>query len=188
MHKAVIMRSSYENPAPTSKEIQDYFNKSGKLLYGNDKRKSKNTPFEGSIHLVMHAFNEFEEVITGKKKGFGETHTLYIFDDQINQLHFHLIYAQHAQNYFVLDDSIITEMYKLSWNVGHLKRYKKDLQNSENFNQFMIEKDIGNAKLYKSFPKFLKATDTYIIQIDITIKDYESRAIELFKSGWNDSP
>ena len=70
MYKAVIMRSSYENPAPTSKEIQDYFRKSGKLLYGNDKRKSKNTPFEGTIHLVMHAFNEFEELIIGKKTDY----------------------------------------------------------------------------------------------------------------------
>ena len=65
---------------------------------------------------------------------------------------------------------------------------QKDLQNSENFNQFMIEKDIGNAKLYKSFPKFSKAADTYISQIDITIKEFESRAVSLFKSGWNDSP
>lgn len=188
MYKAVIMRSSFENPAPTSKEIQGYFNKSGKLLYGNDKRKSKNTPFEGTIHLVMHAFNEFEEVITGKKREFGDTPNLYVFDDQINQLHFHLIYAQQAQNYFLLDDAIITEMYKLSWNVGHLKRYKRDLQGNENFNQFMIEKNIGNTKLYKSFPKFSKATDIYISQIDITIEEFESRALSLFKSGWNDSP
>ena len=100
MYKAVIMRSNYENPAPTSKEIQDYFRKSGKLLYGNDKRKSKNTPFEGTIHLVMHAFNEFEEVVIGKKTDYSQTNTLYIFDDQINQMHFHLIYAQQAQNYF----------------------------------------------------------------------------------------
>jgi hypothetical protein len=188
MYKAVIMRSSFENPAPTSKEIQGYFNKSGKLLYGNDKRKSKNTPFEGTIHLVMHAFNEFEDLIIGKKREFGDAHNLYIFDDQINQLHFHLIYAQQAQNYFLLDDAIITEMYKLSWNVGHLKRYKRDLQDNENFNQFMIEKDIGNAKLYKSFPKFSKATDIYISQIDITIEEFETRALSLFKSGWNDSP
>jgi hypothetical protein len=52
----------------------------------------------------------------------------------------------------------------------------------------MIEKDIGNTKLYKSFPKFSRATDTYIGQIDITIKEFESRALSLFKSGWNDSP
>ncbi len=188
MYKAVILRSNFENPAPTSKEIQDYFKKAGKLLYGNDKRKSKNTPFEGTIHLVMHAFSEFKEIITGKKFDFSESHNLYVFDDQINQMHFHLIYAQQAQNYFLLDDAIITEMHKISWNVGHLKRFKQDLQHNEDFNNFMIEKGIGNAKLYKSFPKFLKATDTYISQIDITIKEYESRAIELFKSGWNDSP
>ncbi len=188
MYKAVIMRSNYENPAPTSKEIQAYFRKSGKLLYGNDKRKSKNTPFEGTIHLVMHAFNEFEEVVNGKKTDYSQTNSLYIFDDQINQMHFHLIFAQQAQNYFVLDDAIITEMYKLSWNVGHLKRFKKDLQHSEDFNKFMIEKDIGNAKLYKAFPKFSKATDMYISQIDIAINEYESRAVSLFKSSWNDSP
>lgn len=188
MYKAVILRSNFENPAPTSKEIQDYFKKSGKLLYGNDKRKSKNTPFEGTIHLVKHAFNEFQEVITGKKYDYGETHNLYVFDDQINQMHFHLIYAQQAQNYFVLDDAIIAEMYKLSWNVSHLKRYKIGLQGSVNFTNFMIEKDIGSAKLYKSFPKYSKAIDAYISQIDLTINEFESRAVSLFKSGWNDSP
>jgi hypothetical protein len=188
MYKAVIIRSNYEEPAPTYKEIQAYFRKSGKLLYGNDKRKSKNTPFEGTIHSVMHAFNEFEETITGKRNDHSERYTLYIFDDQINEIHFQLKYAQKAQNYFLLDDAIITEMHKLSWNVSHLKRYKERLQNSEGFTKFMIEKDIGNAKLYKSFPKFSKATDAYISQIDITIKEFESRALSLFKSGWNDSP
>jgi hypothetical protein len=184
MHKAVIINSDYQNPAPTAKEIQAYLHKSSKLLYGNDKRKSINTPYKENIHLVMHSFYQFEEALTGRTRDFGTTRTLYIFDDKVNETHFFLKYVGQIQTHFKLNDPIITEMNKCSWDYGHLYRYKQSLEHDFRFIDFLKEKNIGNAKLHKAFPKFTTATNEYINKIDIAMKEIEDKAVALFKSGW----
>ena len=184
MHKAVIINSDFENKAPSAKEIQTYLNKTGKLLYGNDKRKSANTPYTDTIHLVMSSFSEFEEALTGKVKGYGTTQTLYVFDDKVNETHFFLKYVEQIQCHFKLDASIIDSMWKAKWNSGHLKNLKKSLEKNADFGDFMIKKNIGSAKLHKSLPKFAKATNDYIAKIDSEITAIEENAVSLFTSGW----
>ncbi len=184
MHKAVIINSNYQNPAPSAKEIQASLNKSGKLLYGNDKRKSINTPYKDTIHLVMHSFNQFEEVITGSARNYQTTRTLYIFDDKANESFFFLKYVNQIQTHFKLDDLIINDMYKCSWDYDHLKRFKNSLEQETKFIDFMKEKNIGNTKLHKAFPKFATATTDYIKKIDVAMKEIENKAVALFKSGW----
>jgi hypothetical protein len=184
MHKAVILKTDFASEAPTAKEIEAYLRKSAKLLYGNDKRKSVNTPYKNNIHLVHHAFNDFKEVITGKKHEFQTSHTLYVFDDQINDSFFFLKYSGMNTCHFKLNDAIISEMSHTSWSHGHLIRYKRELEHAANFNQFMIEKNIVSKKFQKYPPKFSKATDEYIEKIDVEIKALEAKAIALFKSGW----
>ncbi len=184
MYKAAILKSDFKNPAPTAKEIQDYLKKAGKLVYGNDKRKSKNTPFTDSIHSVMYAFDAFHNLITGEERQYHSSYTLYVFDANVNEMYFFLKYAERVVTHFLLTDAIIDDMHHCNWSYGHLTRYKNDLKNNAGFSNFMIEKGIGNANLYKAASKFSAATNAYITKIDDAIRDLEESAIALFKSGW----
>lgn len=184
MYKAVIINSDDQHPLPTAKEIKNYLNKTGKLLYGNDKRKSVNTPFQNTIHLVMNAFNEFEEAITGRKRDFFTPSELYVFDDKVNEMHFFLKYAGQIQCHFNLDDAIIDKMHHCTWSHGHLKRHKQSVEQNANSSKFYIEKSIGNTKFHKAFPKFTKASNDYIAKIDDAMKIIEADAISLYKTGW----
>ena len=184
MHKAVIINSDYQNHAPTAKEMQAYLNKTGKLLYGNDKRKSANTPYQQTIHLVTSAFGSFEEVITGAKRDYQTVRNLYVLDDKVNEMHFFLKYAGNVQCHFKLNDQIIDEMHHCSWSLGHLKRHKQSVENDASSRHFFIEKNIGNKKLHNAFPAFVKATESYVLKIDNAIQEIEDKATALFTSGW----
>ena len=184
MHKALIINSDFENPAPTAKEMQLFLNKSGKLIYSEDKRRSKNTPYQKTIDLVLYAFRDFEETITGNERAYCLHRNLYIFDGDVNEMLFYLKFSGMVQCHFVLNDSIIEDMHKASWDYGHLNRFKESLEGDVHFNQFMIEKNIGDNSLYEAFYKFSKATDEYILEVNNSIKKVEEKAIALFKSGW----
>ena len=184
MYKAVIMNADNQHPLPTAKEIQAYLRKTSKLLYGNDKRKSINTPYPDIIHLVMYSFSTFQEAITKNERDYQDRKELYIFDDKVNVMQFFLKYGGSIDCHFSLDDAIIHSMNHCSWSFGHLERYKKSVVQNAESSQFFIDKQIGNAKLHKSFPKFIKATDDYIKKIDAAMKEIEDEAVLLFKSGW----
>ena len=184
MYKAVIMNADNQHPLPTAKEIKTYLRNTSKLLYGNDKRKSINTPYPDIIHLVMNSFPKFEEAITRNKRDYTNTQELYVFDDKVNVTHFFLKYGGTIDCHFSLDDTIIHAMHHCNWSFGHLERHKKSVVQNAESSQFFIDKEIGNAKLHKSFPKFIKATDDYIKKIDAAMKEIEDEAVLLFKSGW----
>jgi hypothetical protein len=184
MHKALIVNSDFNNPAPTAKEMQSFLNKSGKLIYSEDKRKSKNTPYQKNIHLVVGAFRDLEEAITGNEREYCVHRNLYIFDGEVNEMLFYLKFSGMVQCHFILNDSIIEDMNKASWDYGHLNRFKKSLEDNVHFNKFMVERNIGDSSLYDALHKFSKATDDYILEVNNSIKQVEEKAIALFKSGW----
>ena len=184
MHKALIISTKFHESAPTAKEMQLFLNKSGKLLYSKDKRKSINTPYPGSIDNVLIAFEEFKKVITGDESDFMVYENLYIFDGEANEMLFYLKYSGMISCHFVLSDSIINDMIKARWNYGHLNRFKKSLQDNVYFNEFMVKKGIGEDSLHDALDKFSRATDDYILEVNRSIKKVEEKAIALFKSGW----
>ena len=58
-HKAAFLSFDVNFDYPTSKELKLFLGKSAKLLYGNDKRITKDTPYRDKLHLITHAFAPF---------------------------------------------------------------------------------------------------------------------------------
>ena len=183
MYRAAFLSGDYSNPVPTAKELKAYFGSSAKLLYGNDQRKSKNTPFTDKLHLIGHSFSTFQHLIKPDKRF--QPSELYIFDDRINSTHFFIKYASYALCHFDLDEQIIDEMHKTSWDYGHLTRYQKSLQSDLSSLQFFITKQIGDNKFHNTFPAYITSSNKFILKIENEIKKLESKANLLFKSGWS---
>jgi len=182
MYKAAFLSSDFDNPAPTAKELKAYLRGSAKLLYGNDQRKSKNTPYLDKIHLVYQSFNSFQRVL--KADGTQQL-MLYIFDDRINSTHFFLKYTSQAFCHFDLDEQVIDEMRKTSWDYGRLTSYQQSLQSGLSCLDFFITKQIGDNKFHKTFPAHVKSSQNLILKIDDEMKKLEAKAKLLFKSGWS---
>jgi len=184
MYHATLLRCDFiEHSAPTAKEIQDYFKKSTRLLYGNDKRKSKSTPIPDKIHLVAPAFDTFKVALTGED--YLST-MLYVFDDQANSTMLLLKYSNQVVCHFKLDAQIADEMSSLNWSYGHLQRFKRGLQNDIGSIDFLAQKNIGTKVFHtKSVPPFVKATKAFIADVDKEMAALESSAKRLFKSGWD---
>jgi hypothetical protein len=178
MYKAVMLSEVF----PTAQELKDYLGNSSKLLYGNDKRKSKNTPFADRLHLVSHCYNTFSECIT---KSDEDAHTmLYIFDDKINDIHFLLKYTPQITARFLLDESIIDDMHKITWHYDSLKRYAGSITHDADKLDFFITNKIGDDKFHKTIPSYKKAVDKFKSQIEKEMSKLEKKAHSLFQSGW----
>jgi hypothetical protein len=182
MYKAAFLTHNTMQSAPTAKEIKTYLGKSAKLLYGNDQRKSKNTPYSDKLHTIEHSFSHFKNIFTNKKS-FVITE-LYIFDDKINETHFLLKYAPQVLVHFIFDEKTIDEMHTVSWNHGHLTRYLESIDSHSGSLKFFIEKNIGDANFHKLFPSFLKKFETIKLHTQKEIDKLEKKADLLFRSGW----
>ena len=184
MYKAALFRYDFINLLPpTAKEIQDYFKKSTRLLYGNNKRKSKSTPMPEKLHLVDNSFQTFKVALTGENY---ITPMLYVFDDKANSSMLALKYANQVICHFKLDEKIIDEMSSSSWNYGHLLRYKRGLQSEIDSTKFFAEKSIGSNAFHKNaVPLFIKSTKAYITEVEQEMSALESEAKRLFYSGWD---
>jgi hypothetical protein len=183
-YRAALLRYDHiDNPAPTAKEIQNYFKKSTRLLYGNDKRKSKSTPIPDKIHLVSRSFDTFKVALTGAD--YIST-MLYVFDDQANSSMLGLKYANQVVCHFKLDDLITDEMWNISWGYGHLLRYKRGLQSEIDSTEFLAEKNVGSKTFHaKAVPLFVNATQAFILKVGQEMAALESEAKRLFYSGWD---
>jgi hypothetical protein len=183
MYKAAFLSSDFDNPALTAKELKAYLRGSAKLLIGNDQRKSKNTPYPDKIHLVGHSFSTFRHLF--KTNDRFQSSTLYVFDDRINSTHFFLKYTSRAVCHFDLDEQVIDQMNKISWDYGHLTRYRQSLQSDLDSLDFFITKQIGDSKFHKTFPAHVTSSQKFILKIDNEIEKLETKAKLLFKSGWS---
>lgn len=184
MYKAAIFRYDFKDlRPPTAKEIQDYFKKSTRLLYGNKKRKSKSTQIHENLHLVNSSFETFINTLTGKS--YIST-MLYVFDDRANSSMLALKYANQVVCHFKLDEKIIDEMWNCHWNYEHLQRYKRGLQSAIDDTVFFVEKNIASDAFHKNVvPLFIKSTKAYITEVEQELSSLESEAKHLFNSGWD---
>jgi hypothetical protein len=183
-YRAALLRYDYiDLPAPTAKEIQDYFKKSTRLLYGNDKRKSKSTPIPDKIHTVGRCFETFKVALTGED--YIST-MLYVFDDKANSSMLGLKYANQVVCHFKLDEQVADEMWNIDWSYGHLLRYKRGLQSEIDSTKFFAEKNVGSKAFHqKSVPLFITATQAFIAQVEQEMSALEAKAKRLFSSGWD---
>ncbi len=182
MYKAVFLQYDYnENPA-TAKELKDYLKNSSKLLYGNDRKKTNNTPYKDKLHLIEHAFARFEELLTGDK--FSKKQLLYIFDEKINEMHFFLKYTSHVVSHFILNEKIIDEMRKIESDYVNLNNYSKHLKDEIRLGNFFVNENIGERKFHRSIESHLKSVENFSIKLDAQIKLVENKAILIFKGGW----
>ena len=184
MYKAIITLTDISQPEPTAKELKEYLKGAGKLLYGNDKRKSNSFELNEKIHLVMYSYDTFEVSITKKERQWGANKTLYVFDDKVNSTHLFLKYGGIISHHFSLDNKIIDEMHKCAWSHGHLTRYQKGLYSELNDFDFLIQKNIGTKKLQLKRNKLANCIDDINSQIIHSINLIEDRAKSLFTSGW----
>ena len=183
MYRATFLSYDFNNPAPTANELKTYLGRSAKLLHGNDQRNSKNTPYTDKLHLINHSFSTFSHLFSPNDR-FQQV-MLYIFDDRINSTHFFLKYAPQALCHFDLDEQIIDDMNKASWDYGHLTRYLQSIQNDLGSLDFFIQKNIGDNKFHKSFPSHINSSQKFIVKIENEIKKLETKATQLFNSGWS---
>jgi hypothetical protein len=182
MYKAVFLTYNLMQGAPTANEIKTYLGKSAKLLYGNDQRKSKNTPYPDKLHLIESAFHQFRDIFSSGKTFIHRE--LYIFDEQINETHFFIKYAPQVLAHFEFDDKTIDEMKKIAWNHNHLVSYFRSLDNNVGSLDFFIQKNIGDPNFHKLFPSFVKKFDTVKSHTAKEIKKLEKKADLLFRGGW----
>jgi hypothetical protein len=183
MYRAAFLSGDYSNPVPTAKELKAYLGSSAKLLYGNDQRKSKNTPYTNKLHLIGHSFSSFKHLF--KPNENYQPSLLYVFDDRINSTHFYLKYASLTLCHFIIDEQIIDEMNKTSWDYGHLTRYRDSVQSDLDSLNFFITKKVGDNKFHNTFPAHIASSQKFILKIENEIKKLESKANLLFKSGWS---
>jgi hypothetical protein len=183
MYRAAFLTYDYNNSAPSAKELKTYLGNSAKLLHGNDLRKSKNTPFPDKLHLINHSFSTFSYLFSPNDR-FQQV-MLYIFDDRINSTHFFLKYASNALCHFEVDDQIVDDMYETEWDYGHLTRHLKSVQSDLDSLDFFIQKKIGDNKFHKFFPSHISSSQKFIVKIENEIKKLETKATQLFSSGWS---
>ena len=183
MYKAAFLTYNMMQDAPSAKEIKTYLGKSAKLLYGNDQRKSKNTPYPDKLHTIEHAFSHFESIFTDQKKPYVPTE-LYIFDEKINSTYFFLKYASQVIVHFKFDEKTIDEMHTLSWNHMHLVSYFNSIDQNIGSLKFFTDKNIGDPKFHKAFPSFAKKFDIIKLRTAKEIDKLEKKADLLFRSGW----
>jgi hypothetical protein len=182
-HRAAILSYSYSKQAPTAKELAAFLGKSSKLLYGNDKRVTKNTPYTDKIHLIDVSFREFRHLFTASESI--QNYKLYIFDHRIRSSHFLLRYGQDCFAQFELDNSIIDEMYHLQWAYSHLKSHRKSLITLRNSLDFYTENNVGDKSFQEKFDLHRNAIDSLVDDTNKALKVCESRSFDLFQSRWS---
>jgi hypothetical protein len=179
--KCAIFENTSNKDKPTYKEIDEYLGKGSKVIYGGGKRKNKNIPYADKLYLIENAFSNFEKVLVNNHS---YTRELYLFESEANATALTLKFADNLTTHFVVDDILIDELSHLTWTHGHLVRFKREIESTIKSLDFFVEKDIGDAKFYKSFPAYTKANDKLVIEITNAIKRIEDNATLILKSGW----
>ena len=182
--KCAIFGFDYQKAAPSYKDLDVNLGKTGKVLFGGGKRKSKKVPHFDKLHTVSYAFDKFSQFLFPRLKDGHQYFELYLFDKDANETILYLKYPNQIITHFVIDDALIDTMHHLGWSFDHLGRYVRQLESNVDTLNFYIKNKIGDSKYQNSFPKFIKATDKLI---DETIKASQritNDAELIFKSGW----
>jgi len=180
-YKAALISYDVHFPFPTSKELKLFLGKSAKLLYGNDKRITKNTPYRDKNQLITNAFQTFQHLLFPGRPGLFK---LYIFNNEIYSSHFLLKYSPIVITLFELDDTIVEDLHKIDWDYGHLTRHKKQVQIGIDGLDFFIERGVGSKGFHDAFPSHTASTNEFIQLIDNELKQLEHKAYSIFNSGW----
>lgn len=182
--KCAVLRCNWDNPAPDYKDIDFNFGKSGKVLYGGGKRKSKNTPYLDKLHTIHYAFNSFVKILFPDiTDDFYDNFELYLFDRDANETMLYLKYPQ-TLTHFVVDDSLIDDIHHLEWSYQHLYRFIRDLEGTKKSLNFFVGNEIGDSKLHKSFPNYLAANDKLQDAVVTASQRIADNISLIFKSGW----
>jgi hypothetical protein len=180
-YKAALLSFDVNFDYPTSKELKLFLGKSAKLLYGNDKRITKNTPYRDKLHFVTNAFRTFQHLFFPDSLRLFK---LYIFNDKIYSSHFLLKYSPIVITLFELDDTIVEDLHKVEWDYGHLTRHKKQVRIGIDGLDFFIERGVGSKGFHDAFPSHTASTNEFIQLIDNELKQLEHKAYSIFNSGW----
>lgn len=182
--KCAFLIDSDELKKPSYKELDDYLGKGSKVLYGGGKRKNKNLPHLDKLHLIAHAYDTFQQLLFKNNNNRYSFPELYIFENDANATALLLKYPHNVIANFIVDASLIDELHHLSWSHYHLTSYTKTLKSNISSLTFFEEKEIGDNKLYKKFPTFIKNTEAFIIDIDANTDRIVDMAGLILKSGW----
>jgi hypothetical protein len=182
--KCAFIKTDWNNPAPNYKDIDLNFGKSGRVLYGGDKRKSKNTPYLDKLHTISHGFQGFVKILfPNTKNDFRDQFELYLFDKDAHETMLYLKYPQ-TITHFIVDDNLIDYIHHLNWSYQHLVRYMRDLEGTTNSLNFFNEKSISDSKFERAFPAYVKANDKLKEAVISASQRIAEQAELIFKSGW----
>ena len=182
--KCAFLKYDWDTPAPEYKDIDFNFGKSGKVLYGGGKRKSKNTPYVDKLQTISYGFQHFVEILfPNTKNDIYDNFELYLFDKDAHETMLYLKYPQ-TITHFVIDDDLIDAIHHLDWSYQHLVRYLRDLEGTTNSLNFFVEKDISDNKFQKSFPAYIKANEKLKDAVVSASQRIADNAGLIFKSGW----
>jgi hypothetical protein len=182
--KCAIFIDSDEQDKPSYKELDAYLGKGSKVLYGGGKRKNKDLPHLEDLHLITHAYSTFEKLLFSNNNNRYSFPELYIFESNANATALLLKYPNNVIANFIVDATLIDELHHLSWSHYHLTSYANTLKSNISSLSFFEEKEIGDNKLYKKFPAYIKNTETFIKDIDANAGRIVDMAGLILKSGW----
>lgn len=182
--KCAFIKYDFDTPAPNYKDIDFNFGKSGKVLYGGDKRKSKSTPYLDKLHLIGHGFQNFAKILFPHiNNDHYSQFELYLFDKDAHETMLYLKYPQ-TITHFIVDDNLIEHIHKLDWSFQHLVSYMCDLEATTNSLNFFNEKSISDSKFERAFPAYIKANDKLKEATASASQRIVKQAELIFKSGW----
>ena len=182
--KCAFIKYDWNIPAPNYKDIDLNFGKSGRVLYGGDKRKSKNTPYLDKLHTIRHGFQNFVKILFPHTKNDNYSHfELYLFDKDAHETMLYLKYPQ-TITHFIIDENLIDHIHHLNWSYHHLVRYMRDLEGTTNSLNFFNEKSISDSKFERAFPAYVKANAKLKDAVTSASQRIAEQAELIFKSGW----
>ncbi|MDH6301188.1 hypothetical protein M2128_000090 [Polynucleobacter sphagniphilus] len=182
--KCAILEYDWENPAPTYTNIDVNFGKNGKVLYGGGKRKSKTTPYLDKADSLLSSFVCFSKLLFPQLGNSHNYFELYFFGNHAHETMLYLKYPKQVVTHFIIDEDLIDNLHHLKWSFEHLERFVRELESTGKSLNFYIEKEIGDAKLYKSFPAYKKANDKLINDAISASRRMTDMAGLILKSGW----
>lgn len=181
--KCAILKNTRDKNKPDYKELDTAMGKGAKVIYGGGKRKSKTVPYLEKIHLLDSAISSFKEELFSKDD-FWNYPEVYFFEEGADDVFLTLKYGEFVVSLFRVDDSLIDEIYHLSWSKYHLKSYADTLAGTISSLDFFQNKNVGDDKLYKKNPAFIKSTRVMIDAVNQNTQRLIDRASLILKAGW----
>ena len=183
--KCAVFLTDFPQDAPNHKELEAYLGK-GTVLYGGDKRKSKNTPFIDKTHLLNSAISKFEDLLmpTIKSNGHRKYTSLYMFDSSVYDTHLLLKYAAEVAMLFEIDEQDIDELHKLEWHYSTFTRSALEVEAQNHTVEFILDRGMDDTKLSKHFAAFTKSNTKFVNELEKAADRRFQAAAKILGSGW----